>query len=183
VPPPKETPFRKRPQRERLQGVFEMAGAVCHELNQPLMAISGYTDFLAMKSVYGTLNRREFINVCALSAAGFATGCATNPVTGKSQLMLVSETQEIEIDRAYFLSGFIKLNRTEYTPAFSDFSTYDQKLPGNPYVIFYKGFSLEGQDRNSQAAQYYNKFLQVVRQGKQAQHAYNRLKEWGYIKS
>ena len=36
-------------ERERLQGVFEMAGAVCHELNQPLMAISGYTDLLAMK--------------------------------------------------------------------------------------------------------------------------------------
>ena len=85
--------------------------------------------------------------------------------------------------QAYFLSGFIKLNRTEYAPAFSDFSTYDQKLPGNPYVIFYKGFSLEGQDRNSEAAQYYNKFLQVVREGKQAQHAYYRLNEWGYIKS
>jgi PAS domain S-box-containing protein len=36
-------------EKERLQGVFEMAGAVCHELNQPLMAISGYTDLLAMK--------------------------------------------------------------------------------------------------------------------------------------
>ena len=36
-------------ERERLQGVFEMAGAVCHELNQPLMAISGYADIWAMK--------------------------------------------------------------------------------------------------------------------------------------
>ncbi len=36
-------------ERERMQGVFEMAGAVCHELTQPLMAISGYADLLAMK--------------------------------------------------------------------------------------------------------------------------------------
>jgi predicted Zn-dependent protease len=85
--------------------------------------------------------------------------------------------------QAYFLSGFIKLNRKAYAPAFEDFSTYDKKLPGNPYVIFYKGYSLEGQDRKSQAAQHYNNFLQVVREGQQAQHAYNRLKEWGYIKS
>ncbi len=35
---------------EKLQGVLEMAGAVCHELNQPLMAISGYTDLLLLKS-------------------------------------------------------------------------------------------------------------------------------------
>lgn len=34
----------------RLQGVVEMAGAVCHELNQPLMAITGYADLLVMKT-------------------------------------------------------------------------------------------------------------------------------------
>ncbi len=34
---------------EKLQGAFEMAGAVCHELNQPLMAISGYSELIAMK--------------------------------------------------------------------------------------------------------------------------------------
>jgi PAS domain S-box-containing protein len=33
---------------ERLQGVLEMAGAVCHELNQPLMAISGYSELLQL---------------------------------------------------------------------------------------------------------------------------------------
>ena len=84
--------------------------------------------------------------------------------------------------QAYYLSGFIKLNREDYVPAFSDFNTYDKKLPGNPYVIFYKGYSLEGQRRNKEAAPYYNKFLQIVQQGKQAEHAYTRLKEWGYIK-
>jgi len=35
-------------EKEKLQGVLEMAGAVCHELNQPLMAISGYSELLLM---------------------------------------------------------------------------------------------------------------------------------------
>jgi PAS domain S-box-containing protein len=35
-------------EKERLQGVLEMAGAVCHELNQPLQAILGYTELLLM---------------------------------------------------------------------------------------------------------------------------------------
>jgi CheY-like chemotaxis protein len=32
--------------REKLQAVLETAGAICHELNQPMMAISGYTELL-----------------------------------------------------------------------------------------------------------------------------------------
>ena len=36
-----------------------------------------------------------------MAAAGVAAGCATNPVTGKKQLMLVSEDQEVQIDRQY----------------------------------------------------------------------------------
>ncbi len=35
-------------QAERLQGVLEMAGAVAHEINQPLMAMSGLVDLLFM---------------------------------------------------------------------------------------------------------------------------------------
>ena len=45
------------------------------------------------------LSRRRFIQLTALSAAGLAAGCAVNPVTGQSQLMLISEDQEIAIDR------------------------------------------------------------------------------------
>ena len=33
-------------QRERLQGVIEMAGAACHELAQPLQSLSGYSHLL-----------------------------------------------------------------------------------------------------------------------------------------
>jgi len=35
-------------EKEKLQGALEMAGAVCHELNQPLQAVTGYADLLMM---------------------------------------------------------------------------------------------------------------------------------------
>ena len=38
----------ERIQREKLQGVLEMSGAVCHELNQPLQSISTYSELLMM---------------------------------------------------------------------------------------------------------------------------------------
>lgn len=34
--------------QEKLQGVIEMAGGVCHELNQPLQVVSGYAEMLIM---------------------------------------------------------------------------------------------------------------------------------------
>ncbi len=35
-------------EREKLQGLLEMAGAVCHELNQPLQVVSGFSEMLLM---------------------------------------------------------------------------------------------------------------------------------------
>ena len=46
-------------------------------------------------------NRRDFLRLSTLAAAGWLSGCAANPVTGKSQLMLVSEQEEIQLDRQY----------------------------------------------------------------------------------
>ncbi len=34
---------------ERLQGVIEMAGAVCHDMNQPVMAMMGYAELMRMR--------------------------------------------------------------------------------------------------------------------------------------
>lgn len=39
-----------RVEKQRLQGVVEMAGAVCHELNQPIQGISGYAELMLMKT-------------------------------------------------------------------------------------------------------------------------------------
>ena len=46
-----------------------------------------------------TLSRRDFLRLSSLAVAGMAAGCATNPVTGQSQLMLMSESMEISIDK------------------------------------------------------------------------------------
>ena len=46
-------------------------------------------------------SRRDFLRLSSLATAGLLTGCATNPVTGKSQLMLVSEAQEIQMDQQH----------------------------------------------------------------------------------
>ncbi len=37
---------RNRLQKEKFQGVLETAGAVCHEMNQPLQALSGYAELI-----------------------------------------------------------------------------------------------------------------------------------------
>ncbi len=47
------------------------------------------------------LTRREFLCLSSMAAAGYVFGCATDPVTGKKQLMLVSEDTEIQIDKQY----------------------------------------------------------------------------------
>lgn len=45
------------------------------------------------------LSRRAFLQYSAITVGGCLAGCAANPVTGRSQLMLVSESQEISIDK------------------------------------------------------------------------------------
>lgn len=39
---------KEKIEREKLQGVIEMAGAICHEMNQPMQAISGYSELMLM---------------------------------------------------------------------------------------------------------------------------------------
>jgi len=84
--------------------------------------------------------------------------------------------------QAHHLSGFAKVQTKDFAGAYQDFSAYERLLPANPNAIFFKGYSLEGMGKKPQAAQDYNRYLKVVRQGKFAQHAYQRLVEWGYYK-
>jgi PAS domain S-box-containing protein len=39
----------ERYQHERMRGVLEMAGAICHEINQPLMALQGYMEIMSTR--------------------------------------------------------------------------------------------------------------------------------------
>ncbi|MDF1615547.1 M48 family metalloprotease [Desulfurivibrio dismutans] len=48
------------------------------------------------------LNRRDFLALMSASALSFTLGgCAVNPVTGRRELMLLSEDQEVAIDREH----------------------------------------------------------------------------------
>jgi predicted Zn-dependent protease len=68
---------------------------------------------LSKTSKLRQLTRREFLRLSSLAAAGYVFGCATDPVTGKKQFMLVSEDKEIQIDKQYsplqFSSDFGKV--------------------------------------------------------------------------
>lgn len=45
--------------KEKLKGILEMAGAVCHELNQPLQVAMGYADMLLMDISENDPNRKS----------------------------------------------------------------------------------------------------------------------------
>ena len=84
--------------------------------------------------------------------------------------------------QAHHLAGFGKIKKRKFESAYQDFSTYEKLLPGNPNTLFFKGLSLEGMQRIDQAANQYYRFLQSVKQGDQAQYAYKRLVQWGYVR-
>ena len=55
----------KLKKREKLQGVLEMAGAVCHEINQPLQVVSGWAEMLLMDIAESDPNYATFKNIKA----------------------------------------------------------------------------------------------------------------------
>jgi predicted Zn-dependent protease len=83
--------------------------------------------------------------------------------------------------QAHHLSGFAKIKTKQFEAALSDFDAYEKRLPGNPAIGFYSGYALEGMGRRDASASAYRSFLKTVNQGPQAEHAYRRLVEWGYI--
>jgi predicted Zn-dependent protease len=84
--------------------------------------------------------------------------------------------------QAVHLAGMAKINLRQFVSAFYDFDKYEEMLPGNPNTVFLKGISLEGQGKKQRSAQEYYRYLQIDRNSKQSQYAYNRLVSWGYIK-
>jgi predicted Zn-dependent protease len=86
--------------------------------------------------------------------------------------------------QAYHLSGFAKIQMKDFEGALAEFSSYDKKLPGNPNIIFFKGYAYEGMKKYPQAGREYQHYLQFTQQGDYARHADQRLREWrarGYI--
>lgn len=66
-------------------------------------------DIFPADTGFHDMTRRHFLWTLSLSSLGLAmgcVGCAVDPVTGQKTLMLVSENQEIQIDRQYSPSQF-----------------------------------------------------------------------------
>ncbi len=65
--------------REKLQAVLETVGAICHELNQPMMAISGHTELLM-----DTLDRDDpvFSKIAKIKSQVERMGAITQRIMG-----------------------------------------------------------------------------------------------------
>jgi tetratricopeptide (TPR) repeat protein len=84
--------------------------------------------------------------------------------------------------QGHHLSGFARLHTKDFEGAYQEFNTVERLMPGNPHVIFFQGYAQEGMNRQPQAAQSYRRYLQKVSEGQFAQHAYQRLRQWGYVR-
>jgi predicted Zn-dependent protease len=82
--------------------------------------------------------------------------------------------------QAMQLAGITKVTLKQYPAALQQFNDYERALPGDPNAAFFKGVSYEGMQNRQGAAQEYRRYLAVVQQGGQAQHAASRLQAWGY---
>jgi predicted Zn-dependent protease len=83
--------------------------------------------------------------------------------------------------QAHQISGMARMQLRDYDGALGEFQAYERILPGNPAMTFLQGLAYENMGRRENAAKAYQAFLQAVQQGPQAQHAYKRLVEWGYV--
>lgn len=85
--------------------------------------------------------------------------------------------------QACHVLGIASIRDRRFDAALEEFTEYERLLPGNPNTLFYQGLALEGMQKRETAADRYYRYLKIVNQGDQARHAYQRLVEWGYIKS
>ena len=86
--------------------------------------------------------------------------------------------------QGYYLSGMAYSKLKKYTKAFQRFDKCDALLPGNPQLIFYKGYCLDKNGSSQSAANHYATYLKLInyQPNDYSRYAYNRLKQWGYAK-
>jgi predicted Zn-dependent protease len=120
----------------------------------------------------------DYVALCMMSISNLAQ---KKYAVGRQYAEMAQKSYPKEA-QAYHLSGFSKIQLKDFEGAYEEFSSFELLLPGNPNTIFFKGYCQEGMNQIEPAADEYQRYLQVVQQGKFAQHAYKRLVDWGYIK-
>ena len=120
----------------------------------------------------------DYVALCMMSISNLAQ---KKYAVGRQYAEMAQKAYPKEA-QAYHLSGFSKIQLKDFEGAYEEFSSFESLLPGNPNTIFFKGYCQEGMNHIEEAAKEYNRYLQIVQEGKFAQHAYRRLVDWGYIK-
>ncbi len=91
---------RKLIEEEKLQGILEMAGAVCHELNQPMQSISGFSQLLMMEMKEDD-PKYEYLSI--IKSQADRMGGITRKlmrITKYETVDYIESTKIIDIDRA-----------------------------------------------------------------------------------
>jgi predicted Zn-dependent protease len=120
----------------------------------------------------------DYVALCSMSISNLAQ---KKYAVGRQYAEMAQKAYPKEA-QAYHLSGFSKIQLKDFDGAYEEFRSFELLLPGNPNTIFFKGYCREGMNQIEPAANEYRRYLQVVQEGKYAQHAYRRLVDWGYIK-
>ena len=85
--------------------------------------------------------------------------------------------------QSYLVSAGAHLENRRFDAALRDLEAYDIRLPNDPNTLFRKGYVQEKAGRREAAADAYMAYLGQVRRGPQAEYAYNRLVQWGKLRS
>ena len=88
-----------RLRHEKMHGIVEMAGAVCHELNQPLQAISGYAELLLMDM---EKDHPSYARIQTIKDQVYRIGAITQKLMGinRYETMEYLEGKIIDIDKS-----------------------------------------------------------------------------------
>jgi phosphoserine phosphatase RsbU/P len=88
-------------QKDKLQGVLEIAGAVCHEINQPLQAVSGLTELLLLKIEESNPCRQMLKNIqIGVERIGRLTRKMMNISKYRSKAYMGGKRMIVDIDQA-----------------------------------------------------------------------------------
>lgn len=118
----------------------------------------------------------------ALIITGKSFASLEQPNKAKRYFEKATQVYPIEA-QGHFHLGITLLELKKPESALNAFTNYEHTLPGNPSTQFLLGICYENMQNISEAAKHYSLFLRKVNQGQQAQYAYQRLIDWGYIKS
>ncbi len=96
---------RRIVEEEKLQGILEMAGTICHELNQPLQSLTGFAQLLSLQTPEED-PRKEYIDIIQGQVDRMA-GITRKlmHITRYETVAYVENTRIVDIDKAVGGSG------------------------------------------------------------------------------